>query len=195
MEIFPNTPKTLLDELALAESLDEAKWCQFDARYRPVIRFFLLQRFPTLQSECDDLVQETMCRLVAVVREGQYDRARARFRTFISAVVNNIAVDILRRQTRYAAIPLETVEWLHPDSSDHAVFAQLDTQWQEASYAAARWQVLHKMVLPPHYAEVWRALEHGAKPADIANRFGVTATFVRQVKHRVTRLISDQLES
>ena len=30
MSLFPDTPKTLLDELALDKEMDEAKWRRFD---------------------------------------------------------------------------------------------------------------------------------------------------------------------
>ena len=33
MPLFPDTPKTLLDELALAKGMDEAKWRRFDDHY------------------------------------------------------------------------------------------------------------------------------------------------------------------
>ena len=138
----------------------------------------------------EDVIQETMVRLSATLREKRYDAKRGRFRTFLCALANNLVVDILRRRTRFADLPLDTVDWVSPRPADAPVLALLDRQWQEACYKAARRHVLHHVPLPPHYADVWRALAKGETPAAIAARLGVTPTFVRQVKHRISTLIS-----
>lgn len=190
MPLFPDTPKTLLDELALAKGMDEAKWRRFDDLYRPVVAAFVSQRYPILADETEDVVQETMARLATTLRERRYDAERGRFRTFLGALTNNLVVDILRRRKRFANLPLDTVDWVSPQPADASALALLDRQWQEACYKAARRHVLRHVPLPPHYADVWRALEKGEPPAAIAARLGVTPAFVRQVKHRVGTLIS-----
>ncbi len=190
MSLFPDPPKTLLDELALDGQLDEAKWRRFDDLYRPVVSAFVTQRFPALADEAEDVIQETMVRLSATLREKRYDARRGRFRTFLCALANNLVVDILRRRRRFADLPLDTVDWVSPRTADAPVLALLDRQWKEACYKAARRHVLHHVPLPPHYADVWRALEKGESPADLAARLGVTPAFVRQVKHRISTLIS-----
>ena len=191
MSLFPDTPKTLLDELALAEGLDEAKWRRFDELYRPVVTAFIIQRYPTVADEADDVAQETMVRLTATIREKRYDAARARFRTLLAAIANNLVVDVLRRRNRYANLPLDTVDWISSNSADAPVLALLDRQWREACYKVARRHVLHHVPLPPHYADVWRALEKGEPPAAVAARLGLKSAFVRQAKHRVSALIAE----
>ena len=191
MALFPDTPKTLLDELALAERLDEAKWRRFDELYRPVVKAFIVQRYPAVADEADDVVQETMVRLAAAIREKRYDAARGRFRTFLAVIVSNLVVDILRRRSRYANLPLDTVDWVASTLTDAPVLALLDRQWKESCYTAARRHVLHHVPLPPHYADVWRALEKGEPTAAVAARLGVTSAFVRQARHRVSALIAE----
>ena len=195
MPVFPDTPKTLLGELALKGALDEEKWRRFDELYRPVVREFLVQRFPSLARDADDLVQETMVRLVRTLREGRYDVERARFRTFLAVVAFNLAANALRRDARYAALPLETVDWAAERPVPSAACEVIDRQWREACYRAARRHVLQHMPVPPRYAEVWRALEKGEGAESIAARLGVSAAFVRQVKHRVTKLIAAVVET
>ena len=190
MPRFPDTPKTLLDELALDKEMDEAKWRHFDEMYRPVVAAFIVQRFPTVAYEAEDIAQETMIRLAAAIRERRYEAARGKFRTFLGAIANNLVVDILRRSTRYENLPLDVVDWVSSSSSDAPAFALLDRQWKEAVYRSARRHVLHHIPLPPFYADVWRALEKGEASTAIAARLGVTPAFVRQVKHRVSDLIS-----
>lgn len=190
MSLFPETPLTLLDELARNQELDEAKWRQFDALYRPVVTTFLRTRFPVLSSEVDDVAQDVMIRLVTVLREQNYDASRGRFRTFLGMIIHNLAVDLLRRRTRYAALPFEMIDWTSPAFSKNGGGDLLDRQWRESCYSAARRHVLHQVPLPPHYADVWRALEKGESVADLVVRLGVSAAFVRQAKHRVAVLIA-----
>ena len=190
MPLFPDTPKTLLDELALDKVMDEAKWRQFDEMYRPVVAAFIVQRFPTVAYEAEDIAQETMIRLATAISKRRYEAARGKFRTFLGAIASNLVVDILRRHARYANLPLDTVDWVSPSPADAPALALLDRQWREACYKAARRHVLHHFPIPPHYADVWRALEKGESSATITARLGVTPAFVRQVKHRVSDLIS-----
>ena len=195
MPLFPDTPKTLLGELALKGALDEEKWRRFDELYRPVVREFLLQRFPSLAESVEDLAQDTMIRLVATLREGRYDVARSRFRTYLGVVAFNLAVNALRRDARYAALPLETVDWAAERPVPSAACEVIDRQWREACYRAARRHVLHHMPLPPRYADVWRALEKGESAQSVAARLGVSSAFARQVKHRVAKLIAAVVET
>ena len=193
MPQFPATPQTLLDSLAAAGAFDEVKWQHFDALYRPVVRAFLVQRFPSLASEADDFVQETMTRLVGALRTKRYDATRGRFRTFLATIVSNLAVDTIRRHTRFAALPLETIDWLSPEAAP--AIDLIDRQWQEACYAAARHHVLHRVPLPPNYAIIWRALEKGESPAVLSTRLHITPALVRQAKHRVAALIAAQIKN
>ena len=64
MSTIPDTPKTLLDQIAMRGELDEAKWLEFDRLYRPVIRFFIQQKFYSLVNDYDDIAQDVMMRLV-----------------------------------------------------------------------------------------------------------------------------------
>ena len=43
MSLWPETPRTLVDALATEAELDECRWGQFDAMYRPVVAFFIRQ--------------------------------------------------------------------------------------------------------------------------------------------------------
>ena len=190
MSLFPNTPQTLLDELTSSAAFDDTKWMRFDELYRPVLRTFLLQRFPSLSEEVDDFTQDTMMRLVQVLRTGHYDTSKAHFRTFLATIINNLAVDALRRQDRFAALPLATIDWVTPPQTQSPAHELLDRQWQEACYTAARHHLLHRMSLPPHYKDIWRALEKGRRATEIAVQLKIDAALVRQVKHRLTNILS-----
>lgn len=192
MSAIPDTPKTLLDQIAVRGELDDAKWQEFDRLYRPVIRFFIRQKFYSLVNDYDDISQDVMMRLVRELRAKRYDSTRARFRTYLYAIVYNIAVDYLREKNRAKGLRLEHVEWMERPQT--TALETMERQWKESCYEAARKHVLEHVALPNGYREVYLDVEKGLKPAEIAKVHSVTAALVRQVKHRVAELIKEYMK-
>ena len=191
MSAIPDTPKTLLDQIAMHGELDEAKWLEFDRLYRPVIRFFVRQKFYSLVNDYDDISQDVMMRLVSELRAKRYDPARARFRTYLYAIVYNIAVDYLREKSRADDLRLEAVDWMN--RSQTTALETMERQWREACYEAARKHVLEHVSLAAGYREIYMDVEKGIKPAEIAKSRSVSPALVRQVKHRVSEMIKEYM--
>lgn len=192
MSAIPDTPKTLLDQIAVCGGLDEAKWQEFDRLYRPAIRFFIRQKFYSLVNDYDDISQDVMMRLVRELRAKRYDSNRARFRTYLYAIVYNIAVDYLREKNRAKGLQLEHVEWVERPQT--TALEAMERQWRESCYEAARKHVLEHVSLPNGYREVYLDVEKGLKPAEIAKAHSVKTALVRQVKHRVAELIKEYMK-
>ena len=192
MSVIPSTPRTLLDCLARDGALADAKWVEFDRMYRPVVRFFIRQRFSSLVDDAEDIAQDAMVKLVAQFRARTYDPARAKFRTYLAAIVYNIAVDYLRRQRRDRALDIAQLDWM--GASPPPGSAVMERQWKEACYEAARKHVLEQVLLPDGYREIYLDAEKGAKSSDVAQRHKVKPSLVRQVKHRVGAMIGDYLK-
>ena len=190
--IIPETPKTLLDELSRQGELDELKWRQFDDIYRPVVSFFIQQRFAALSTEADDIVQDTMVRLVAVLREGKYRRDRSRFRTYLAALVHNCCIDQMRTAARRREVPIDSVNLgdISAGRDSRDAFSHLDRQWAEACYSAARRHVLEHVPIDPLHKKIFLESEQGRTSNDIARENGVSPAAVRQIKHRVSNLIT-----
>ena len=192
MSAMPNTPKTLLDRIAVRGDLDEVEWHEFDRIYRPVIRFFIRQKFHSLVNDYDDISQDVMMRLIQELRAGRYDPARARFRTYLYAIVYNIAVDYLRERSRADKIRLESVDWVNRQPT--STFEMMEHQWREACYEAARKHILEHVPLADGYREIYRDVEKGLKPKEIAKSRFISTALVRQVKHRVTKMIKEHIK-
>ena len=192
MNTIPDTPKTLLDQIAVRGGLDEVKWQEFDRLYRPVIRFFIRQKFFSLVNDYDDISQDVMMRLVKELRAKRYDSSRARFRTYLYAIVYNIAVDYLRERSRADGLRLEHVEWMERPQT--TALEAMERQWRESCYEAARKHVLEHVALPAGYREIYLNVEAGLKPAVIAKVHSVSAALVRQVKHRVSEMIKEYVK-
>lgn len=192
MSVIPDTPKTLLKQIAERGDLDDAKWFEFDRLYRPVIRFFMRQKFFSLVSDYDDIVQDVMIRLVRELRSKKYDASRARFRTYLYAIVYNMAVDYLRERKAAEGVTLEKIDWLRRETPTG--YEVMERQWRESCYEAARKHVLDHMPLPNGYREIYLDVEKGDKPSEIAALRGVTPALVRQVKHRVSEMIREYMK-
>ena len=190
--IIPETPKTLLDELSRQGELDELKWRQFDSIYRPVVALFIQQRFAALSAESDDIVQNVMARLVAVLREGKYRRDRSRFRTYLAALVHNCCIDQMRAAARRREVPIDSIDLdaISAERDSKNTFSHLDRQWAEACYSAARRHVLEHVSLNPLHKKIFLESEQGRTSDDIARENGVSPAAVRQIKHRITNLIT-----
>ena len=189
--IFPDTPKTLLDELARKGELDELKWRRFDELYRPAIELFIRQRFGSLCTQAEDIVQTVMLKLVGILRGKRYDSARVRFRTYLSAIIHNCCLDSLKSMERRREVPLENfdIDAILGGSAGPEAVSMLDRQWAEACHAAARRHVLEKYPMDPLHREVFLQLERGLPVSEVAGKTGVTESAARQIKSRVSRLI------
>ena len=192
MSAIPDTPKTLLDRIALQGDLDEVEWHEFDRIYRPVIRFFIRQKFHSLVNDYDDISQDVMMRLVQELRARRYDPARARFRTYLYAIVYNIAVDYLRDRNRADKVRLRSVDWMSQQSA--SALEVMERQWREACYEAARKHILEHVPLADGYREIYQDIEKGLKPKEIANSRSISTALVRQVKHRLAEMIKEYIK-
>ena len=192
MSAIPDTPKTLLKQIAERGDLDDAKWFEFDRMYRPVIRFFIRQKFYSLVNDYDDIAQDVMVRLVRELRSRKYDASRSRFRTYLYAIVYNMAVDYLRERKVAEKVNLESIDWMNV--SPPTGLEILERQWKESCYEAARKHVLEHVPLPDGYREVYQDIEKGRKPAEIAASHSVSPALVRQVKHRVAEMIKEYMK-
>ena len=189
--IFPDTPKTLLDELAREGELDELKWQRFDELYRPAVLSFIKQRFGALADNAEDIAQEVMIRLVDVLKQKRYRSDKAHFRTYLAALIHNCSVDALRKTGARREVPLSEFDLddLLSSNVPNDAASRLDRQWAESCYAAARRHVLEQVPLDPVHKRVFLATEKGVSSATIAADYDISAAAVRQIKHRVSELI------
>lgn len=190
--MIPDTPQTLLKKIAeFANGDDAAEWVRFVELYTPVIRAFVSVREDVGADEADDVVQDVFVRLVGVLRAGKYRPDKGRFRSYLGTMVRRLLIDRHRRALARGAgktISIEDVELLSetPDAA-----AYVDMHLREARHAAAVEHVLTHMVLDARTVAAYRAhVLDGKPPAVVASRLGMTVNALRQIKHRVGRVIA-----
>jgi len=195
----PDTSTALLRDLAAGP--DARRWTEFAALYAPVLRHWLhcLRQgpLPALEEDMfDDIVQETFVSLVKVFPDGGYRRDRARFRTFLSAVLRRRAVDALRRSGRRVlrVLPSGKVEAL-ADAAADAFPAPAADDPDGRELRARLWRFLVERVFrESRFSErskrVFLRLAAGEPPSALAREFGLAENAVYQLKSRVLKALA-----
>lgn len=132
MAISRSTRQTLIRRAC--DPGDEAAWVEFDRVYRGFIAFVLGQ-LEVERSEIDDLTQQILTTLLRDMPG--YDRSKASFRTWLSAVVRHAAFAHLRqRRTEEQTLARFRKEVDHRDplANEAEVAARIEAEW--ASHVA-----------------------------------------------------------
>jgi len=192
--MFPDTPQTLLRRIVeLAQGDDAAEWQVFVELYTPPLRHFIGEMNSTLSVEdVEDAVQEVFVRLVEVLREGRYDRTKAKFRAFLATMTRRILIDHYRAMLVRPQGTVSAEDELQGTVTSAAFLdpaRAFDFKWRISVHEAAVAHVLEHTAIAPQSREIYRALS-ASTPKEVAARFGVTGEVVRQVKSRVDRAIA-----
>ena len=197
MSTFPETSTTLLAKLAERETgIDQAAWRIFFDRYQPVMVEFA--RIKGAGDDAEDVVQDVFSDLAKVFRAGRYVRSKGRFRNYLAKMLRNELISRFRREqvrpekdgVNIASTSIAANKELQVEPT----FAEIDADdeaWELARHRAAVEHVLSKTALSEQSRRIYRELiTTGDNCAAVARRLGLPATTVRQVKSRVTRMIS-----
>ena len=197
MSTFPETSTTLLAKLAARETgIDQAAWRIFFDRYQPVMVEFA--RIKGAGDDAEDVVQDVFSDLAKVFRAGRYVRSKGRFRNYLAKMLRNELISRFRREqvrpekdgVNIASTSIAANKELQVEPT----FAEIDADdeaWELARHRAAVEHVLSRTALSEQSRRIYRELiATGDNCAAVARRLGLPATTVRQVKSRVTRMIS-----
>ena len=196
MSKIPTTPQDLIAALQSDGEIDNARWEQFDALYRPVIRLFLEQKFGSrLASHAEDVAQEVMIRLVAAFRNRQYSAEKGHFRRYLAAMSYNAGVNALRRLQPERTQSLETVDLealsrdAIADEATERIYGALERQFREALYQRMARTYLESFAHDPTDRAVLEAYYRGESSTETARRLGKTSEAVRQQRNRILKTL------
>jgi RNA polymerase sigma-70 factor (ECF subfamily) len=95
MSSAPETRPSLL--IRVRDPADQAAWQEFVDIYRPVI--LRIAQYKGMQAaDAEDIAQEILAAVVKAVEQREHDPKRAKFRTWLHRVANNIILDALTRK-------------------------------------------------------------------------------------------------
>ena len=180
----PKTSITLLN--AIANNTDTVRWTEFFVKYEPVMRGYLVSRFPALDH--DDIIQETLKSLVRRLPDYRYTPdEKGHFSAYLLGIVKHKAIDRLRKEKR--------IENLHRRSAEEkALTADIDDNddsWKVRAMEAAIEQLMADTSIKPRNKEIFRhvALMH-EQPETVASLFGVPRGNVDVIKKRMIEKLS-----
>ena len=200
--MIPDTPQTLLRKIAeYANGDDSAEWSKFVELYEPVIRMYASQSGNVSESDADDIVQDIFIRLVDVLRSSGYKPEKGRFRNYLASMVRRLLIDRHRREMARQAGSGDTLpaddanpntascEDVPSDQPDPATI--VDMRLKIARHNAALEHVLSRTMLEKRTVAAYREyVLEGQPAAEVAARHGITINNLRQLKHRLDRMIA-----
>lgn len=213
--MLPDTPQTLLRKIAeYANGDDAAEWAEFVELYEPVIRLYVAQSGVVGTADADDIVQDVFIKLVNVLRNGEYKREKGRFRNYLAAMVRRLLIDRHRREMarpgraacpyaatmggpQSSAAATDTQERVPPVAPDGLPSpcpdpaAIVDMRLALARHNAAVEHVLSRTMLEKRTVAAYREYAiDGQSAVEVAARHGMTVNNLRQLKHRLERMIA-----
>lgn len=163
---------------------DHAAWQEFDRIYRRFI-VFILGQLGVEREDIDDVTQQI---LVTLTRDlSGYDRERAGFRTWLSAVIRHAALAHLQRQRKsrqrvtLAGANPEDVAW----SSAPEIDQRIESEW--ATYLATLAMERVREKFQGSAMEVFERSLDGASVESIAAETGLSVASVYTLRKRVKK--------
>jgi RNA polymerase sigma-70 factor (ECF subfamily) len=174
----------------LRDPANAAAWEAWVERYRPLVMRYA-RRVGLGPEDAEDVAQASLLAFSAAYREGRYDRARGRLRTWLYGIAVNQVRAAQRR--RRELVPGDT-------AAEDALFggltapaeqeAQWEAEWREAVLRRCLEQVRGEVE-----ARTFRAFEMvaraGRDPADVGAELGLTRDAVYAAKRRVLRRVRE----
>ena len=185
-----DTSLTLLERLQNNPE-DPQAWNLFLERYQPRIRRWCLS-WGLQDSDADDVGQEVLVKLFAALRKFQYDPSRS-FRAWLKTVTQHAWVDFVaarRRDPGQAAGRIDTLT----DSAEAR--SDLERQLEDAFDRELLELAMHrvrKRIKPANWDAFQLTAVEGLAGADAAKRLGMPVAHVFVAKHRVQKMLQDEV--
>lgn len=195
----PTTSETLLQTIGANSS--STRWTEFVARYRPMMEAFLASRFPSLASEADDIVQETLVALVKALPGYRYSPGESgAFHNYLTGILRNRACSLLRDRSRDTSTdPAKPPAWDPPErpSGPDDIAAEHDEEaWRKSVFEIALRQLLADESVQERTKQVFsRTAVLGEDPRDVAEAFGLSSNALAQIRFRMTQRLREIVEA
>jgi RNA polymerase sigma-70 factor (ECF subfamily) len=173
----------------LFDAANEAVWSEFNARYRPLVVAFA-RRLGLDDSDAADVAQETLVRFLQEYRDGRYDRARGRLRSWLIGIARfRVAGVRRRRSTRREVAGASAMVDLDDD-------AQLTRIWDAERRTLILREAMNELRAKTRMSDATiRAFElHVVRQmpvAAVADEMGISAHDVYLAKNRVAGKLRD----
>jgi RNA polymerase sigma factor (sigma-70 family) len=185
-----DTSITLMMRLQRAPA-DLQAWDEFVRRYQPMIRDWCL-RWGARPVDAEDVAQEVLLKLLAAMKTFQYDPGRS-FRAWLKTVTQNAWIDFVRSHRREST---EDPDWFRAILDSRAALDDLRSRMEDAfdrellDLAMSR---VEKRVKPANWRAFHLTAIEGRAGAEAAQELGLTVARVFIAKHRVQRMLEEEV--
>ena len=187
----PETSTTLLRDITSSSA--HARWGEFCARYEPMMRAYLRERFPFV--EADDVVQETLVALARALPNYRYDpQERGFFHNYLTGILRNKALDAVRADKRIEKIK----DGAAMEGADPCRDARASDyrNWRAAIFEIALQQFLADEPIQERTKQMFVRTEiDGETIQAVADSLGVTTQLVYRARSRCLKNLSARIEA
>jgi RNA polymerase sigma-70 factor (ECF subfamily) len=175
---------------AVADTQNEAAWQRLFDLYAGFV--FSIARSKGLNdSDADDIVQTVFADLARNLPTFEYDRAKGRFRSYLSGLVHWRVNDRLRSGKRDAE--LKSAFWDEAKSAASAEDEDFEErEWQQAALEEALRRIKPE-VRPEHYAAFVASAVEGQDTDVVTKLYGISRDSLYQIRKRLTVKLRENL--
>lgn len=192
------TRKSLLGRLKNWQ--DDESWGDFFNTYWKLIYNFALQRGLSHQ-EAEEVVQDTVVAVAKSIPKFEYDPAKCAFKTWLLTVTRSKIANQLERRARRAALAVgapddsrqtSLVESLPDDQAQEQLENAWNEEWQKNLMDAAVHRLKRRVSIEQFQMFDLFVLK-GWPARDVAKTLGVTVAHVYVAKHRLAKLVREEV--
>ena len=175
---------------AVADTENTAAWQRLFDLYAGFV--FSIARSKGLNdSDADDIVQTVFADLARNLPTFEYDRAKGRFRSYLSGLVHWRVNDRLRSGKRDAE--LKSAFWDEAKSASTAEDEDFEErEWQQAALEEALRRIKPE-VRPEHYAAFVASAVEGQDTDVVTKLYGISRDSLYQIRKRLTVKLREKL--
>jgi RNA polymerase sigma factor (sigma-70 family) len=192
MPEFPDTRKSLL--VRMQRPQDEEAWSEFVAIYRPVV--YRLARKRGLQdADAEDLAQRVMLVVRRAIGNWDADPAKGRFRSWLTRIAQNAAINALTRRPPDGAVGGTTMLGLLEEQPepDHCVQENLEGERRRSLF---RWAA--QRIRPEFHQGTWDAFwlttVDGMRVEEAGRTLEKSVGTIYAARSRVMRRLKTEIE-
>jgi RNA polymerase sigma-70 factor (ECF subfamily) len=185
------TSATLLFRLR-GPATDQQAWAELVNRYGPLVRGWCLH-WRLQEADAQDVTQTVLTKLVARLREFDYDPARS-FRAYLKTVARRTWQELVEGRRRAGAGGGDTahLELLAGVEARDDLARRLDAEYDRELLDAAVARVRARV--EPHTWEAFRlTAQEGLSGADAAARLGLSLFVVFKAKSKIRKMLRDEI--
>lgn len=167
---------------------NEQVWQEFSNRYSPVLINFG-RRLGLSEQDAEDAAQETLISFSNAYRDGQYDPAKGRLRTWLLGIAGNRVRDLHRRRDKKAKAGANT-QVFDNLADDHSISEAWEDEWRQAVLKACITE-LRQQVEPVTLEAFELYALKGVEADEVAKRLGISRNAVFLAKSRLIARLRD----